>query len=638
MEKKRIAVIANGWNHENLSNFMIGVTEAAKEDSADFFVFFSFASYGLDPQACKAESLCYELPDLKAFDAIIIFGPGMNFSEVIEKVQKLADEAGVPVVSIGIKHPGHYYIGAENYSGMKVLVDHMIEKHNVKNMLFIAGSKENDDSNERLRAIKDSAKAHNIKFTGKNVFYSDWETGNTLRYVQNTYKTPEEFPDAFLCANDQLAVGVNRLMENNYHLGTNGVKITGFDHLDSSKTFYPSITTVDQSYDEIGKKAVSILEGIFAGKKMPKVTKVECKCVIGESCGCGYSRKAMKLRCDYIRRLEWERRIAMYREGRLFVVERAISQGQSFEQVKKNLQSTLYNSFGAEGGTFYLMFDPVLEKVGEKEESLLPRLTLSEDYLVVVAKNDNKPIDVSRVDRKTVIPGYDGTGRNRIYVTTILRNEDLICGYMTMGIDANTIRENHIADFQGRIDRAFFTYIRNLQLHTLNKKLADLMEQDSLTHVKNRTAYDKYVKNFRKRIADGEITEYAVAYFDINNLKIINDKYGHEAGDAYIRNSCKLICDTFKHSPVFRIGGDEFLSILYNDDFKNREELVKAMKEEMAMRESKPEKYSPAARVSVASGIAVFDENEDFDMMSVVNRADTLMYEDKHRMKKGEIR
>jgi diguanylate cyclase (GGDEF)-like protein len=164
------------------------------------------------------------------------------------------------------------------------------------------------------------------------------------------------------------------------------------------------------------------------------------------------------------------------------------------------------------------------------------------------------------------------------------------------------------------------------------------MEQDSLTHVKNRTAYDKYVKNFKKRFNDGEIKEYAVAYFDINNLKVVNDKYGHEAGDAYIRNSCKLICDTFKHSPVFRIGGDEFLSILYNDDFKNRDALLVEMKKEMAMRESMPEKYSPAARVSVASGLAVFDATIDADLMSVVNRADTLMYEDKYKMKKGEIR
>jgi GGDEF domain-containing protein len=50
--------------------------------------------------------------------------------------------------------------------------------------------------------------------------------------------------------------------------------------------------------------------------------------------------------------------------------------------------------------------------------------------------------------------------------------------------------------------------------------------------------------------------------FDLNDLKHINDRYGHERGDEYIVNCCRLICQVFKHSPVFRIGGDEFVALL----------------------------------------------------------------------------
>jgi hypothetical protein len=62
------------------------------------------------------------------------------------------------------------------------------------------------------------------------------------------------------------------------------------------------------------------------------------------------------------------------------------------------------------------------------------------------------------------------------------------------------------------------------------------------------------------------------------------------------------------------------------------------MKDEMAAREASPEKYSPAARVSIATGMAVFDPEVDEDIMMVVNKADVLMYEEKARMKKGNIR
>ena len=572
MKKRRIAILANGWNSENLSNFLMGITGAAAKESMDFFVFLSYASYGYNEISKKAEGLIYELPDLKSFDAIVIFGPGLNFPEVIEKIQNLADEAGVPVVSIGIRHKGHYYIGADNYLGMKVLTDHMIEKHNVKNILYVAGSEENDDSNQRMKAIIDSAKEHGVPFGESNVFYSNWEQGRILDYIRSSYKDSKDFPDVFMCANDQLAIAVNQAMERTYNLEPNSIKITGFDYLDQSKTFYPSITTVDQRYNKIGEKACEILNGVFKGKELPYETMVGCECKIGESCGCGYSRKAMQNRRSYIRRMQWEQRLAMNKEGRLFVMERCISQSQSYKQAAETVQSLICNTPGGEGNTFYMTFAPFLEKVGDKEENELPKLSLDDSYLVVAGKKDGVPVNSDNVDRKTVVPGYTGEGDNSVFLITMLRSDDLICGYLIMGMDPYEIRRNDLYDYQGRIDRAFFTYIRNLQLNTLNKKLADLMEQDSLTHVKNRTAYDKYVKSFMTRVSVGEIKEYAVAYFDINNLKVINDEYGHEAGDAYIRNSCKLICDTYKHSPVFRIGGDEFLCIIYHDDYTGRHE------------------------------------------------------------------
>lgn len=636
--KKRIAVLANGWNSENLSNFMMGIEKNVKPGSMDFFVFLSFASYGYNEINRKAEALIYELPNLKTFDAVIIFGPGLNFQDVIEKIQKMADNAGIPVISIGIKHPGHHFIGADNYVGMKELVDHMIEKHACRKMLFVAGSRENEDSNIRLKAIKDSMKEHKLKFGANDVFYSEWEAKKAMAYITRTYKSPADFPDAFLCANDGLALAVSQLMESHYKLNINDVKICGFDHLDSSKIYYPSISTVDQEYEKIGARASEMLEKIFEGKKAADEVMVPCRFIVGESCGCGYSKKAMMARKSYIRRQQMESRFALNKEGRLFSIERAIFQGQNYAEVKKGVRKLLYGESGSEGNTFYIMFDPVLEKIGEKEESLLPRFSLDESYLVLCGKKDGIPVTSEMVNCSQIIPDYTGTGANTIYLIANLHYEDLMCGYFVSGTDAENIRNLDFSNYQTRLDRSFFTYIKNLQLNTLNKKLADLMEQDSLTHVKNRTAYDKYIKAFQKKVDSGEKTEYAVAYFDINDLKVINDKYGHESGDAYIRNSCKLICDTFKHSPVFRIGGDEFLCIVYNDDFKMRDELLRSMKEEMETRKAAGDMYSPAAVVSIASGMAVFDPETDKDILSVVNRADVLMYEEKARMKRGNIR
>ena len=637
--KKKIAVMANGWNSENLSKFMMGLTEAMPKEAADFFVFLGYGTYGYPENAKRAESVIYDLPDLSKFDAIIIFGPGLNFKDVIDKIQKNADAAGVPVISIGLKHPGHYYIAADNYYGMKDLVDHMIEKHNVKKMLYIAGSAENDDSNTRLQAIIDSTNQHKIDFSLKDdVFYSDWEAGKALNFIRLNYKSPEEFPDVFICANDFLAMGVSQAVEGFFHYEAQKVKVTGFDKLYSGQVFYPSITTVDQRYDKIGRIAADYLIKLYKGEELPLETIVPCEFVPAESCGCLKGKTSGQRRKQYVRRVQMDEQIRSMKDGRLFTIERHIFEAQVYKGMKKNLRDLLYNQPSFEGDTFYMLFSPIMEKIGEKEESLLPRYELEEKYDVIAGKRFNVPIKAESVLRSDLIPDYEPTGPNQILLVGVLRYEDLICGYLVRGSTPALILDNSFHDYQDRINKAFYAYIRNMQLNALNRKLADLMEQDALTHVKNRTAYDKYVRNFNAEIASGERKEFAVGYFDLNNLKTINDKYGHEAGDAYIRNSCKLICDTFKHSPVFRIGGDEFLCIICNDDYKNKDKLLNGMREEMENREKDPIKYSPAARVSIASGMAVFDKEKDTDVISVVNRADVLMYENKFKMKKGNVR
>ena len=103
--------------------------------------------------------------------------------------------------------------------------------------------------------------------------------------------------------------------------------------------------------------------------------------------------------------------------------------------------------------------------------------------------------------------------------------------------------------------RALESFKMNLELVKLNDRLASLMEQDTLTKVKNRTAFEKYVALIEQDIENKTSPAFAAIYLDINDLKVINDAHGHEKGDEYIKNCCSFICENFKRSPVFRIGG-----------------------------------------------------------------------------------
>ncbi|MBO4878058.1 MAG: diguanylate cyclase [Ruminococcus sp.] len=155
--------------------------------------------------------------------------------------------------------------------------------------------------------------------------------------------------------------------------------------------------------------------------------------------------------------------------------------------------------------------------------------------------------------------------------------------------------------------------------------------RDPLTGVGSNNAYNNKVLELDARIADGSAS-FAVVMVDINNLKYINDDFGHEAGDRYIRGCCHMICEAFKHSPVFRIGGDEFVVILQGHDFENREKICDELRNAYTEAFADTEK-EPCCRYSAAVGIAEYpSDGETF--ADVFKRADETMYDEKRAFKK----
>ena len=163
----------------------------------------------------------------------------------------------------------------------------------------------------------------------------------------------------------------------------------------------------------------------------------------------------------------------------------------------------------------------------------------------------------------------------------------------------------------------------------LNKKVF----VDALTSVRNKGAYADYVQNLQDQLEKQEDPiEFAIGVFDCDNLKLVNDYSGHDKGDIYIKSACRLICKTFAHSPVFRIGGDEFAVVLQNEDYQNRDELVEKFKAlQMEMCSSAENQWEEPR---VAMGIAAFDPEIDTTVDDTMRRADRFMYEDK-RVRKG---
>ena len=147
---------------------------------------------------------------------------------------------------------------------------------------------------------------------------------------------------------------------------------------------------------------------------------------------------------------------------------------------------------------------------------------------------------------------------------------------------------------------------------------------DALTGVKNKHAYLEEEERLNLMITDQHAPAFAIVILDVNDLKKVNDTMGHQAGDQYIRDACKLICDNFKKSPVFRTGGDEFSVVVEGDDYLCIEELIGRIND-----------HNTEAQLSggivIACGMSKWQNDEN--VAAVYERADKLMYENKNSLK-----
>ena len=149
---------------------------------------------------------------------------------------------------------------------------------------------------------------------------------------------------------------------------------------------------------------------------------------------------------------------------------------------------------------------------------------------------------------------------------------------------------------------------------------------DPLTGVKNKLAYTTAEARLDNQIAAGTVGEFAVLVCDVNGLKHINDTQGHKAGDAYLCLASNLVCECFKHSPVFRVGGDEFVVLMEGQDFLYRQEILEKFNHQV-----EENIHTGGAVISV--GAAVYTPGRDGNVHAVFERADSRMYERKRQLK-----
>lgn len=191
--------------------------------------------------------------------------------------------------------------------------------------------------------------------------------------------------------------------------------------------------------------------------------------------------------------------------------------------------------------------------------------------------------------------------------------------------------EKMSVDMQAYVDDMLNAENRAESAEKEAQDMTEIAYRDALTNVGSKAAYDIKTRELENKIKDGT-AEFAFVMVDLNNLKLINDNFGHAKGNEYLNGSCRQLCSIFRRTSVYRIGGDEFIVVLEGDEYTEREELFAGLRKAFEASRTDPERELWQC-YSAAGGMAAYDSAIDESVDDVFRRADAAMYADKQSMK-----
>ncbi len=266
---------------------MAGVTQAAEEHDVNLVCFVGGQPSSLmTPGQLQNSYGLYDLVKPNQFDGLILaadIAHGLTPKEIKAFCRTFAP---TPMVAHAIETDGVPHLLADNIKGMKFIMRHMIEEHGYKRIAFIRGVEGQIESETRFEVYKSELGAHDIPFDEKLVVKGDFTPDSGRAAVQTLIEERGVRFQAIVAANDRMAFGALEALQKRGIPVPDTVAVTGFDDVLEAQSLGVPLTTVRQSFSNIGKEAFETLLQRMDGKTVPHSKVVDTDMVIRWSCGC----------------------------------------------------------------------------------------------------------------------------------------------------------------------------------------------------------------------------------------------------------------------------------------------------------------------------------------------------------------
>ncbi len=621
--KKRIAVCGNGWSNEYIEIALSGIRKCAKLNNADIFFLFNFSVSNTEEYVQEGHININRLLEFGNFDGVILLANTFHLQAEFDYLCETVKRLNIPSVSLEYPLPGIDFMGSDNYSGMHELCTHLVEHHQFTDFVFISGPHGNAESDERRKALEDVLHSHNLSLNEDHVIYGNWNYYEVQEKLPIWIAEHSSLPDVFVCANDVMAMAACSSLHDLNISVPGDVKITGFDHLLSVRTFYPTIASVDRNWDNMGYQSLQYLLDKIDGKVSIPDQRINSYAVPGESCGCTpadtipVNRRLGTFSSyeNYVRNSFWS--------GYLCDFTDFLSQADTQEKMHSSFCTHLENDHSYEGDEIYICLVDNFFSSLTGGVPLQPTSYTNSMHLICGIK-DGKHMEQMTYPTAELIPGYNGSdSESHMYTFMPLYSMEGCYGYIVLGNEVPMLYDYSSYNWMRNISQNLSRVRRNIVITELNKQLHKLSVTDSLTGVYNRFGCEKIAYPYLEQChAQGK--DAVLMFADINKMKYINDKFGHLQGDTAI---C-TVADAIKKALdddwiIVRYGGDEFLMVGEYSKDNHPDEL--SHKIDKILQDSVEYMQLPYS-LKVGIGYVIINASESLNLHECLKKADDAMY------------
>ena len=598
----------------------------------DLIIFTTVGFFSSQNEYDSQERGMFAFAPIEQLDGIIVAPDTYEIEGFRDQLyEELKRRATCPVISIRHQEEEYDCAFTDENLAIRPLMRHLLEDHGLKKICFLAGYEGHPDGEKRLQVYREEMASHGLAVDDqKDIMHGTmWLNCGPMAY-EHFFTDREDLPEAVVCANDYMAIGLARALRINGFRVPEDVIVTGFDNVPIVDLNEPTLTTVEQDFGGMAAMAMEELDRQIREKcgchdrKAFKKMSVGAKLILGESCGCGYRGDDFYIKISTERGKQVDSMTS--REVSMTYLTIELNACDDLKDLHRVLVEKM-NDTPMVRDYYLCLFEK--GKDGKGEPVFAEEITDKACLVHVMRNHQDHGMPMISFDRNLLLPAMaERADEPQVFYLVLLHQREKAYGYVMFHYEPGEVPTNFFQHWNIILSGALSNMHKRDELMMLYEERRLSSITDVMTRLLNRRGLEEQLSPMWQRLcARGESA--AFISFDMDRLKQINDTFGHQAGDFAIRLTGDAIRRASpKEAILARMGGDEFLAVLPRADNLAADRFMKDFQRELRYLNELEDR---AFTVEASCGAVVIHMNGFSTIEECIQKSDEELYRQKEK-------